>query len=313
MRLVLTTLLAILSTAVLCGEPAAKAEMKQESEIGITHTFIVFGGDTFRVGKDSKVEWKYPHGSRDGYAMPNGNVLMALSHDNATGKYPGGAIVEVDKDNKTVFDFKGAQAEVHSVQPLANGNIVMTEGGPKPKLMEITREGKVVVEFPLQCQVPNAHMQTRMARKLPNGNYLVPHLLDHAVKEYKPDGTIVAEFKTPLEPKDAWPFTAIRLENGNTYINLTHSNTVEEVDKDGKVVWQLTNKDLPAPLLNDPCGAQRLANGNTIICSYGAGAPDAVKAFEVTPEKKVVWTFKTGNGSKIHEIHVIDPGEKSLK
>ncbi len=27
-------------------------------------------------------------------------------------------------------------------------------------------------------------MQTRMARKLPNGNYLVPHLLAFKVKEY---------------------------------------------------------------------------------------------------------------------------------
>ncbi|GIT38773.1 MAG: hypothetical protein Ct9H300mP7_6940 [Verrucomicrobiota bacterium] len=38
-------------------------------------------------------------------------------------------------------------------------------------------------------------MQTRMARKLPNGNYLVPHLLAFKVKEYKPDGTVVNEIK----------------------------------------------------------------------------------------------------------------------
>ncbi len=294
-----------------CGEPAPAQKMVQESESEITHTFMVFGGETYKVGAESTITWKYPHSSRDGWVMPNGNVLMALGKDND--KYKHGAIVEVDKDGKTVFEFQGTQAEVHSVQPLENGNIVMTEGGPKPRLLEITRDGKVVVEFALQCQIPNAHMQTRMVRKLPNGNYLCPHLLDHAVKEYKPDGTIVNEFKTPMEPKDSWPFTAIRLENGNTLINCTHGNMVQEVDKDGKVVWELTNKDLPSPLLNDPCGAQRLANGNTIICSYGAGKADAVKVLEVTPDKKVVWTFKSGKSGGVHEIHVIDPGEKGFK
>jgi len=42
----------------------------------------------------------------------------------------------------------------------------------------VDRTGKVVVEFPLQCQNANAHMESRMARKLANGNYLVPQLLD---------------------------------------------------------------------------------------------------------------------------------------
>ena len=54
-----------------------------------------------------------------------------------------------------------------------------------------------------------------MTRKLPNGNYLVPQLLDKVVREYAPDGKIVWEAKTPEEPKEAWPFTAIRLPNGN--------------------------------------------------------------------------------------------------
>ena len=45
-----------------------------------------------------------------------------------------------------------------------------------------------------------------MARKLPNGHYLVPQLLDKVVREYTPDGKVVWEAKTP-----DMPFTAIRL------------------------------------------------------------------------------------------------------
>ena len=144
-----------------------------------------------------------------------------------------------------------------------------------------------------------------MARKLANGNYLVPQLLDKVVREYTPEGKIVWEFKTPEEPKEAWPFTAIRLPDGNTLVNLTHSNTVVEVDASAKIVWQLTNADLPQPLLKDPCGAQRLPNGNTVITSYGAG-DQKVKLLEVTRDKKVVWTFEREKKGGIHEFQILD-------
>ena len=54
---------------------------------------------------------------------------------------------------------------------------------------------------PLKPETKNGHMQTRMVRrKLPNGNYeIVPHLLAFAVKEYKPDGTVVRTIRT--EPR----------------------------------------------------------------------------------------------------------------
>ena len=104
------------------------------------------------------------------------------------------------------------------------------------------------------------------------------------MREYAPDGQIVWEAKTPEEPKEAWPFTAIRLPDGNTLATCTHANMVVEFDKAAKIVWQLTNDDLGKPLLKDPCGAQRLPNGNTVITSYGQGGAGEVKLLEVTRE-----------------------------
>ncbi len=42
----------------------------------------------------------------------------------------------------------------------------------------------------------------------------------------------------------------------------------------------------PEPLLADPCGAQRLPNGNTLICEGSFG-----RIFEVTMEREVVWEY----------------------
>ena len=221
----------------------------------IKHSFFAAGGETRIVDGDGRTIWKYPAATRDGYVLPNGNLLLALSKNK---EYPGGAVVEVTRDMKIVFEFKGTQSEVNTAQLLPNGNIMLTEAGAKPRILEVNREGKIVVEVPIQGQNTNHHMETRMTRKLPNGNYLVPQLLDKVVREYTPEGKIVWEFKAPDDRKDGWPFTAIRLPNGNTHINLTHSDTAVEVDKDGKIVWQISNADLPSALLHDPCGAQRL-------------------------------------------------------
>ncbi len=92
-------------------------------------------------------------------------------------------------------------------------------------------------------------MQTRMARQLKNGNFLVPHLLAFAIKEYAPDGKVVRRFKTDFEelggrPAENWPFTAIRLDNGNTLVSLTHGNKVIELDPSGAVVWIVNNDDV---------------------------------------------------------------------
>jgi hypothetical protein len=133
------------------------------------------------------------------------------------------------------------------------------------------------------------------------------------VREYTSAGKVVWEAKTPAEPPECWPFTAIRLPDGNTLSTCTHGNLVVEFDADGKIVWQLSNADLPRPLLKDPCGAQRLPNGNTVITSYGEGRPGEVKLLEVTREKKLVWTLRDERAHGIHEFQILDTNGKALE
>ena len=156
-------------------------------------------------------------------------------------------------------------------------------------------------------------MQTRMLRLLPNGNYIAPHLLDFAVKEYEPlTGKVVQVFKTDdrgREKRD-WPFTAIRLDNGNTVIGCTNGNRVIEVNSDGKIMWSVDNADIGEKLISDACGVQRLPNGNTVITSYYAKG-DQVKLTEVTPDKKVVWRFNA-LPSSFHHFQILTTNGKPL-
>ena len=279
----------------------------------ITHSFLATGGKTFiwqvKAGAtEGRVVWEYPASTREGWVLPNGNVLLALTKGDA---HPGGAAIEVTMEKKIIWEYKGTLEEVHSVQKTPEGTYVVTESGKKPRLLELNANGKTVLEFPLQCQNHDAHMEMRMARKLADGTYLVPHLLDFAVKQYDRTGKVLSVIDTKVPGLETWPFTAIRLPNGNTLVGLTHSNTVAEFDPSGKRVWELTNEQTGG-IIRDACGVQRLPNGNTIVNSYGAGA-NQPKIFEVTPDKKVVWTFTPKEGGGIHHMHIIDTNGVPLK
>ena len=275
----------------------------------IRHSFFI-AGPTFTgiIDEDGKEAWDSGRpAARDGFVLPNGNVLIAWSDE----------VKEFTRDKQIVFRYAKAaeNKEIGTVERLDNGRTLITELGPQPRLMEVDAQGKIVVQFPLQPETDNAHMQTRMARKLAGGNYLVPHLLAFKVKEYSPRGEVVQEFKTDFEelggrPAENWPFTAIRLANGHTLVNLTHGNKTVELDAAGQIVWKISNDDFPTEKpFADPCGGQRLPNGNTVIASYASQRP--IKIFEVTADKKIVWTY-TGP-HRAHEIQILTTNGKPLE
>lgn len=243
-------------------------------------------------------------GARDGYILENGNLLICWADE----------VLEYNTKKEVVFSYKRAEKsmELGTAVRLQSGNTMIVESGARPRIVEVNTKGKVVQSVPLLPETDNVHMQTRMARKLENNNYLVPHLLAFAVKEYNDNGKVIRSFRTDLEDlggraDENWPFTAIRLKNGNTVITLTHGNKVIEVDPEGKVVWKVDNTDLKGDPLVDPCGAQRLPNGNTVIASYGT--KEGTKLLELDRNKNMVWTY---SGHNVHHFQILTTNGKPL-
>lgn len=282
-----------------------------------THSFLACGQKTYIMEADGKASWTYPASTRDGYVLDDGTIILTLSKSK---RYKGGAVIKIDTVNTETLLWEGTQSEVNSAQPTPEGSFVITEAGSNPRLLEVSPDGEVIVEFPLACQRENHHMQTRMARKLSDGTYLAPHLLDFAVFHYDRDGKVLGKLDTTV-PGDTehefhtWPFTAIRHGDGHTLVCCTHGNRVVDFDRDGKIVWTLTNDDLPGDWLQDPCGGQVLPSGNIVITSYAAGRadPNAPKLFEVTRDKKVVWKYTDGQQVGIHHFQLITTNGKKLQ
>lgn len=292
----------VLACILVLGGPSALTLAEE-----VRHSFFVAGPDfTGIIDEEGEQVWDAGRpGARDGWVLPSGNVLIAWSD----------VVQELTRDRKVVFEYKldPANKEIGTVERLDSGNTLITELGDKPRLFEVTPDGRLAVDFPLQPETDNAHMQTRMARKLKNGNYLVPHLLAFKIKEYTSSGKVVSEFATDLpelggRAAKTWPFTAIRLDNGNTLACLTNGNQVVEFDSGGKVVWRVSNDDLEGRPIDDACGGQRLPNGNTVITAYHAKA--GVKLFEVSPGKEIVWKYEGPN--RVHHFQILTTNGSQL-
>ena len=252
------------------------------------------------VNAKGEVEWEVPcdTDAHDIAMLPNGNVLMPVSDTK---------IVEMSPAKKVVWQYESkptaankGHVEVHSFQRLADGVTLIAESGNK-RLIEVNKDGKIVREIPLTVDHPNAHRDTRLVRKLDNGHYLVCHEGDGKVREYDAAGKVVWSYTLDLAGRPRSPghgpeghgtevFGAIRMPNGHTMIAGGNNNRVIEVDKDGKIVWSIGHDELPGIRLAWVTTLQLLPNGDLIVGNCHAG-PDNPQLFEVTREKKVVWTF----------------------
>jgi hypothetical protein len=253
------------------------------------------------VGTDGKVEWEVEckYNSHDIHLLPNGNLLLHTAAATVTEMTPKKEVVWT-YTAKPKEGYKGG-IEIHAFQRLADGSTMVAESGNQ-RIVEVDKDGKIVKEIALTVKNPNPHRDTRMVRKLDTGNYLVCHEGDGCVREYDDKGKVVWEYKLDLAGRPRSPghgpeghgtevFGAIRLANGNTMIAGGNNNRVLEVDKDGKTVWSIDQKELPGITLAWVTTLHVLPNGNLIVGNCHAG-PDNPQLFEVTREKKVVWSFK---------------------
>lgn len=292
------------STAWLLLAPAVLSLPLRAEQTGTPRRLLVADDSVKRlaiVAPDGSLEWELKIGAiHDAQLLPNGNILTQLGWQR---------VVEVAPDKQIVWEYDsgkmngnaGKPLEVHAIQRLDNGLTMIAESGPA-RIIEVDREGKIRHQVKLKVDRPNAHSDTRLVRKIANGNYLVAHENDGFVREYDAAGQIVWDYEVPLFGKERKGghgpeafgnavFSAIRLANGNTLIATGNGHSVLEVNPKKEIVWKIEQHDLPGITLAWVTRLERLSNGNTLIGNCHAG-PDNPQFIEVTPEKKVVWTFR---------------------
>lgn len=237
------------------------------------------------MDSQGKVLWQHKGANvSDCWMLKNGNVLF--SDNNVT---------EVDpQSGKVTFSYQSKVKKgggVFGCQPLSNGNVLIGENSTG-KILEVSRDGKVVFELQLPLFKPGNHHNLRMVRKLDSGNYLVCHSGHHLVREYTPAGKIVFEVKV-----NNIAFSAIRLKNGHTLVG--HIKQLTEFDPNGKAVWSFATDAVEDLKINSMCGIHVQPNGNLAVGVYSAyRGGGQVGLFEISRDKKIVWKYANPKSDK---------------
>jgi hypothetical protein len=310
-----TVIMLLLASAGVGGDNQATAEPRLEGRRVIAadaskRTLAAFGSD-------GTIEWTVPCGDiHDLHLLPDGHILY---QDGWT------RIIEIDADRSPVWEYDARsngnalrRVEVHAFERLPDGHTMIVESGPA-RIIEVDHAGRIQHELALTVDRPAVHRDTRNARKTAAGTYLVAHENDGVVREYDRAGSVIWEYDVPLfgkpRRKGHGPdghgdrvYSVERLDNGNTLMSTGNGHGVLEVTPDKRIVWRLSQHDLPGIELSWVTQVRRLPSGNTLLVNCHAG-PDNPQIIEVTPEKRVVWQFRDFDtlGNAVPVAVVIEP------
>ncbi len=291
------------------------------------HRVLIQGnGNLAIVGADGKTEWEMKWGGiHDLHVLPNGHIMVQQGAATVAEIDPATKKVVWSYDSAKQNGNAGKRVEVHAFQPLEDGGVMIAESGPA-RIIEIDRDGKLLKEVKLKVDHPNAHSDTRLARKLANGHYLVAHEADGHIREYDAEGSVVWDFAVPLfdnQPKGGHgpegfgnhAFAAVRLKNGNTLIATGNGHSVLEVTPTKEIVWKVEQNDLPNITLAWVTTLEVLPNGNYVIGNCHAGDKQPL-LIEIEPKtKKVVWTFDKYEqfGNSASNSQLLDPKVETIR
>jgi hypothetical protein len=255
------------------------------------------------VDASGEIAWEMPCGDiHDLHVLPSGNIMVQQAFRKVVEIDPAKKEVVWEYDSSKQNGNQGKAVEVHAFQPLAEGRVMIAESGVG-RIIEVDRDGKLLKQIKLKINRPHPHTDTRLARKLESGNYLVCHEGDGAVREYDGEsGDVVWEYEVPLFGKqrkgghgpEAFGnsvFGAVRLASGNTLVATGNGHSVLEVTPEKKIVWELHQNDLKGITLAWVTTIEVLPSGNYVVGNCHAG-PDNPLLVEIEPKaKRVVWQF----------------------
>jgi hypothetical protein len=249
------------------------------------------------LGPDLKEKWRLTglNNPTDLKVMPNGRMWIVESNNNL--------ITEREPNGTTVLTRRNIGQQPMNIDLLPNGGMVVV---CRNNIVELDKDGKQVWAH------ARNNYDVMAGRRLPNGETLfVTNLYQQPNVPAQQNGfRLDAKGQEVVEPKPkdgeakkpltfGYVYQLQRMEivgESNVLIcereNRINGQTdrVAEYDlKTGKLVWKYD-----CPPNSGPSSAQRLPNGNTLICLMNTQPGGRV--IEVDPSNEIVWEYQSKDG-----------------
>jgi hypothetical protein len=183
--------------------------------------------------------------------LPNGHVLYIED--------PKSTVMEIDGDQKVVWQYKTEKVNLMSVSRLGNGNTLLVDD-TTPRLFEVTPEGKTV----WSVEKPEFKGQAmRRARRTAQGNTIVAIQDAGLLLELGPKGEVVRR----MEFAKRMPAFAKPMPDGGLMIGLAGPGEVRRIDASGKTVMTFAGAN-DAARMAWTSGFTETPDGGLIVSDY---------------------------------------------
>ena len=257
----------------------------------------------FELTPDSEVAWSYRcRTDHDFQVLDNGNLLINTINETVfpplgpeLKRHP--YIIEVTRDKELVWEWRGEEhlAELEELLPPEAWAFVVDR--TRNEFAFDWAHNNTAQIIPPNATHDRARQSGGDARFAP-GNFLISYRsLDIIAVVERPTGRIVWAWGPGVLDGQHKPHM---LPGGNILIfdNGTlrkYSRVIEVNPLTGRIEWEYTGEPDDAFFSPYISCAQRLPNGNTLICDGGNA-----RLFEVTSDKEIVWEFvnpRQGDGA----------------
>jgi HEAT repeat protein len=152
--------------------------------------------------------------------LPNGNTFIASRN----------LLLEVDRDDRQVLSYSRPAHDLLSAVKLRDGQIIcLTAGG---MCLRLDAGGKEVGSFFIGGTLGGLEA-------LAGGNFVVAQPMNNRLVEFRADGKIVRQVAAQM------PNSATFLPNGHVLVTSQAFTCVQELDRAGKVVWEMKTEGRP--------------------------------------------------------------------
>ncbi|MFC1532098.1 arylsulfotransferase family protein [Thermodesulfobacteriota bacterium] len=277
----------LIETGVGVGEPAGKADILLE------------------LDWDSNEIWRWEHETfhHDMARLPNGNtlaIIWELMPEKLAKKIKGGYspeqmdLITSDKDFMSFI-----------LQGVGVGGRPRLKGMLTDALLEVNPAGEPVhiwhahehfdpdvdmlcpIDFPFEWTHINSVEMT------PEGDVLIcSQKLDKIMKISWPKGEVLwkwgglTRISHPHDPTITQDGTLLVFDNGSKHPPIARSRVIEVDMKTGEIIWQYIPSPVFSMMSMHIAGAERLTNGNTLICEGESG-----RIFEVNRSCEICWEW----------------------
>ncbi|MBT4866182.1 MAG: hypothetical protein HON53_13850 [Planctomycetaceae bacterium] len=202
--------------------------------------------------------------------------------------------IDFEKKLQWSWSYRKDYREIINITQHKSQLIVSGQNPPDAIFMNL--KGEIQEKIPVPTTYKHHHGQLGNVYAVGKNHFLAQLWGEGTALEIDQNGQEVWRYQVPPLKGGRYPAGCmqdlLRLDNGNTLLACGTQARLLEVDRSGKIVWEMNKDDHPELNFTNACNLQKLKDGSILVTNFLRGnSGRGAHAFVLTKGRKITWTL----------------------